>query len=97
MGDGTAAPPVEWSAWMRGRIAGCVRRAEEAHRADPGALILCAATRWEERGSRGDWSCDRCRAYSPDGLLLFRFQPRPWLVVAGGLCTRCARAEGWHE
>jgi hypothetical protein len=58
-------------------------------------LVFHPLGRAGEPGSRADRTCDRCGSYVPLGtdLAVFIFQPKPWLMVPGGMCCPCWDAE----
>ena len=93
-------PPIhEPSGWLRGVSA---RRVRDARRAglnpdSHGPIIVLPIGSSCARGSREDRTCDRCRAYVPEGaiLWLFGWQAAQALILTGALCTTCHTREGW--
>lgn len=91
----TTAPPHEWSAWMRTRIAGITARAAVVNARCPDDVIVTPLGPTGPAGSRLDRSCDRCERYVPVGvgLWMIRLHQEPWLIIYGGLCEGCVALE----
>lgn len=97
----TSLPPHEPSAWLRARVAERVARVRRLG-LDPDAtdpLIVAPLGRSGVPGEKSDRECDRCEAYVPQGPLFFTMAIRAaaGLVLITGMCTPCARLEGWVE
>jgi hypothetical protein len=92
----TTAAPVEPSAWLRQRIADRVARVRslglDPDRRDP--LIVAPLGR---TGGRHERTCDRCQTYTPVGPMFWTraIPAAAGLVLIAGMCTPCARREGW--
>ncbi len=86
----------EGSAWLRGQVARCVARVE-AVGLDPAGdtLVIAPLGRSAAPGTREDRTCDRCRAYTPQGAPFYPFgvRPLPGLLLVGGLCAGCREKE----
>lgn len=99
----TATTLHEHSAWMRARLAkvtASARRQVAAAGVDLDdescpSIVVHPLGRNGQPGSRQDRSCDRCGTHvpPPGRLHMFTIRPEAWLLVTGGLCTRCWSAE----
>lgn len=94
-----ASAPVEMSAWMRGRIAErlayCRRLGLDPDAPDP--VIIAPLGRPAVPGEPSDRQCDRCDAYVPVGPTFWTttIPAARGLLLIAGMCTPCARLEGW--
>lgn len=88
----------EPSAWLREAVARRIHALEslgfDPH--GPGPLFVVPLGEPTVPGTREDRECDRCGVYVPDGEMhLFAGPAARRLVLGGGLCSGCARREGW--
>lgn len=92
----TTHAPHEPSAWLRGAVARRLAVIDQLTDLPERDIIVGPLGRAGTPGSREDRTCDRCRQYTPPGGKFHPLpvQPRPDVVLIGGLCARCARREG---
>jgi len=87
----------EPSAWLRGAAARRVRQINAAGLdVEAFGVVVAPLGRTGPPGSRADRECDRCCSYVPEGdlLHLVTYRPTARILLAGGLCSSCARKEG---
>lgn len=98
--SGASAPnalaPHEPTAWLRTAVAQRMALIDQMTDLPEHGVIVGPLGRPTGLDSPEDLTCDRCRAYCPngDGFWAFHVRPRHDVALIAGLCAVCASKEG---